>query len=114
MSNDSEKADINVFHDSGSGKASPTTGQIHPDDFGFSEKEQKAIIRHIDRRLVVTVGALYCVSLMDRTNLSAANIAGMKEDLNLVNNRYVSFYTPCNFYRFLKILDEEQEGRVRI
>ena len=42
----------------------------------FSEREQRKIIHRIDRRLVVTVGVLYCISLMDRTNLSAAAIAG--------------------------------------
>lgn len=42
----------------------------------FTEREQKKIIHRIDRRLVVTVGILYCVSLMDRTNLSAASVAG--------------------------------------
>jgi hypothetical protein len=42
----------------------------------FSPREQKKIIHRIDRRLVVTVGVLYCISLMDRTNLSAAAIAG--------------------------------------
>lgn len=31
---------------------------------------------------------MYCVSLMDRTNLSAANIAGMSTELALVGNRY--------------------------
>lgn len=47
-----------------------------PDDMGLSLTEQKKIIRRVDLRLVVTVGVMYCVSLMDRTNLSAANIAG--------------------------------------
>lgn len=42
----------------------------------FTPEEQKKIIHRIDRRLVVTVGVLYCISLMDRTNLSAAAIAG--------------------------------------
>jgi hypothetical protein len=63
---------------------------VNPDDFGFSEAEQKAIIRRVDIRLVITVGAMYCVSLMDRTNLGAANIAGMQAELNLVGNQYVS------------------------
>ena len=65
---------------------------INPDDFGFTPAEQKKILRHIDRRLVLTVGAMYCVSLMDRTNLSAANIAGMSKDLMLVGQRYVSVF----------------------
>jgi hypothetical protein len=42
----------------------------------FTPREQKKIIHRVDRRLVVTVGVLYCISLMDRTNLSAASIAG--------------------------------------
>jgi hypothetical protein len=42
----------------------------------FTEREQKKIIRRVDRRLVLTVGILYCISLMDRTNLSAAAVAG--------------------------------------
>lgn len=60
-------------------------------DHGFTPEEQRAIIRRVDRRLVVTVGAMYCVSLMDRTNLSAAAIAGMTKELSLyLYNRYVS------------------------
>ncbi|KAJ2906902.1 MFS general substrate transporter [Zalerion maritima] len=97
MAYDNEKGDIDVVHDSGSGKASPTAIGSHPDEFGFTEKEQRAIVHRVDRRLVVTVGALYCVSLMDRTNLSAANIAGMKEELLLIDNRYVSFAPSMRF-----------------
>lgn len=54
----------------------------------FSPKEQKRIIRHVDRRLVLTLGFLYCVSLMDRTNLGIAAVAGMAVDLNFVGSRY--------------------------
>jgi hypothetical protein len=42
----------------------------------FTPEEQKKIIWRIDRRLVTTLGLLYCTSLMDRTNLSSAAIAG--------------------------------------
>jgi adenosine/AMP kinase len=42
----------------------------------FTEKQQKAIVRRIDLRLVVTLGCLYCISLLDRTNLGAASVAG--------------------------------------
>lgn len=44
--------------------------------YRFTLAEQKSIIRRIDYRLVLTLGALYCVSLMDRTNLGFAAIAG--------------------------------------
>ncbi len=38
--------------------------------------QEKALIRRIDIRLVGTLGVLYCISLMDRTNLGSAVIAG--------------------------------------
>lgn len=63
--------------------------QDHDHDHGFTKEEQRKIIRRIDRRLVITVGAMYCVSLMDRTNMSAANIAGMGVELALIDFRYV-------------------------
>jgi len=54
----------------------------------FTPEEQKKIIRHVDRRLVLTLGFLYCVSLMDRTNLGIAVVAGMGVDLVLIGERY--------------------------
>jgi hypothetical protein len=42
----------------------------------FTLAEQKKIIGHIDRRLVITLGILYSTSLMDRLNLGTAAIAG--------------------------------------
>lgn len=73
---------------------SPTNGKKHEQDIthGFTPTEQRSIIRRLDRRLVVTVGAMYCVSLMDRTNMSAANIAGMSVELTLTGFRYVSCF----------------------
>jgi hypothetical protein len=35
----------------------------------FTPQEQRKIMRRIDRRLVLTLAFMYCVSLMDRTNL---------------------------------------------
>lgn len=54
----------------------------------FSAEEERRILRRIDTRLVLTVGFMYCISLMDRTNLSAANIAGMATELKLIDFRY--------------------------
>lgn len=42
----------------------------------FSEVEQQKIMRRLDLRLVAMCGVGYCISLMDRTNLGAAAIAG--------------------------------------
>lgn len=57
--------------------------------YEFTAAEEKRIKRRIDRRLVTTCGAMYCISLIDRTNLSSAAIAGMDEDLVLVGDSYV-------------------------
>lgn len=57
---------------------------------GFSLVEQKRIMRRVDIRLVATVGLLYCFSVIDRSNLPSAVVAGMREDLELTGNRYVS------------------------
>lgn len=42
----------------------------------FSESEEKRLIRRMDIRLVGTCGLLLCISLMDRTNLPQAVLAG--------------------------------------
>lgn len=42
----------------------------------LTPEQQKKLIRRLDIRLVGSCGLLLCVSLMDRTNLSAAAIAG--------------------------------------
>ena len=42
----------------------------------YTPDERKRIVRKVDLRLVSTLGILYCASLMDRTNLGAAAIAG--------------------------------------
>lgn len=60
------------------------------DDEEFTPQEQRKIIHRVDRRLVLTTGIMYCVSLMDRTNLGQASIAGMTVELKLkVGFRYV-------------------------
>lgn len=63
-------------------------------DEEYTLQEQRKIIHRVDRRLVVTCGVLYCVSLMDRTNLGQAAIAGMTAELKLaVGFRYVGLHT---------------------
>lgn len=42
----------------------------------FTPQEKKRLMRRIDSRLVITLGVLYCISLLDRTNLGSASVAG--------------------------------------
>lgn len=70
----------------------PTDEKVSPVTTTYSaltDEEKRKIIRRVDYRLVTVLGFMYCVSLMDRTNLPAANIAGMKDELQLgIGERY--------------------------
>ncbi|KAL8960469.1 MAG: hypothetical protein Q9183_005460, partial [Haloplaca sp. 2 TL-2023] len=69
------------------GSDSPRLGL--DEDPVYSYAEQRAIIRRVDRRLVVTLGVIYCISQIDRGNLGNASIAGMTDELALdVGYRY--------------------------
>ncbi|GAW21720.1 hypothetical protein ANO14919_112440 [Xylariales sp. No.14919] len=82
MDNDSDKGALAVDQVE---KAQPAVS----DEMGeFTKCEARKIIHRIDRRLLVTIGFMYCVSLIDRTNISLAAIAGLTEDLALTGNRY--------------------------
>jgi CO dehydrogenase/acetyl-CoA synthase alpha subunit len=90
MASSQEKVGFENVEGADSDHAGNEVAPVTADEFGYSPAEQKRIMRHVDRRLVLTVGAMYCVSLMDRTNLSAAMIAGMQDDLGLkIGDRYV-------------------------
>jgi hypothetical protein len=68
----SGKAD-QVLHEEGlSSDRSSQDGVISE----FTPAERRAIVHKIDKRLVVLVGFMYCVSLMDRSNLANAKVAG--------------------------------------
>ncbi|KAL4801860.1 phthalate transporter [Aspergillus unguis] len=62
----------------------------HEETLAITPQERKRLIRRIDLRLVVTLGCLYCISLLDRTNLGVASVAGMQPalDMNASNNGY--------------------------
>lgn len=74
------------------------------EDEEFTPEEQKKIIRRVDLRLVTMTGLAYCISLMDRTNLSMAAVAGLVEELRLdIGNRYVRAICPCDERRITLI-----------
>ncbi|KAJ5136210.1 phthalate transporter [Penicillium atrosanguineum] len=69
------------------------------DDFSFTPREQRKIVHKIDRRLITGLGLLFGISLVDRTNLGNASIAGMQKDLGLeIGSRYslvvLIFFVP--------------------
>lgn len=55
----------------------------------FDDPKLTLCSRRIDYRLLPILGMMYSISLVDRTNLGLAMVAGMQEDLGLtVGNRY--------------------------
>src|ERR1700712_201321 len=70
-------------------------GALHHEEIidSFSPAEQKRLIRRIDIRLVITLGFLYCVSLLDRTNLGAASVAGYVQSVALIRIHTIMEYS---------------------
>lgn len=54
-----------------------------PTDQHFDPKVEKRILRKIDLRLLPIIVGLHTISLIDRTNISSARVAGLDEDLQL-------------------------------
>ena len=64
-----------------------------------SAVEESAVIRKLDWHLLPLVFVLYSLSVLDRSNLGNAKLAGMTKDINLTGNRYnwlgTLFYIAC-------------------
>ncbi|EKD16149.1 putative phthalate transporter [Drepanopeziza brunnea f. sp. 'multigermtubi' MB_m1] len=67
----------------------------------WSAEEQARIIRKVDLRLIPVCGLLYCASLLDRTNLANAAIAGMNLELNIRNVNGVDRYSLITLMFFI-------------
>lgn len=88
MSGDLEKVSDKVSVDHVN-NATSDPSDIDVDEV-YTYAEQRKIVHRVDRRLVSMCGLGYCISLMDRTNLSVAAIAGMTKELKLhIGFRYV-------------------------
>lgn len=57
---------------------------------------ERRVIRKVDIRLLIILGALYSIALIDRTNLSAARVAGMAKELKLCGFSYHPSFMPTN------------------
>ncbi|CAI6275050.1 unnamed protein product [Periconia digitata] len=57
-------------------------------DVLYSAKEEKKVLKKLDRRLVLFMALLYCLSFLDRSNIGNARIAGLSKDLNLTSSQY--------------------------
>ncbi|BCS18616.1 uncharacterized protein APUU_11444S [Aspergillus puulaauensis] len=66
----------------------------------FSPKKAASIRRRIDFRLIPCLGLMYFVSLMDRKNVANAAIAGMREDLDMLDGYRYSLMTLVFFITY--------------
>ncbi|KIW33638.1 uncharacterized protein PV07_00473 [Cladophialophora immunda] len=54
----------------------------------YTDEEEAALVRKLDRKLVVFLGFLYMLSFLDRSNIGNARIAGLEKDLSLSSAQY--------------------------
>ncbi|KAF9005279.1 MFS general substrate transporter [Hymenopellis radicata] len=72
---------------------------VEEQQLGHDAQWEKKTMRKVDLRLVIILSACYAVSLIDRTNISVARVAGMQRDLRLdIGERYsiisLLFFVP--------------------
>ena len=67
---------VETKHDSSSSPRNIEFDSLNSVNSRWPLDEQKKIMRRVDYRLIPICGFMYCVSLLDRTNLSNAAIAG--------------------------------------
>lgn len=96
---DSEKQSVQYVEDADMAKEVEETGYVRTFgniDEGFDPKEVKRIVRKVDLHLIPILAAMYCISLIDRTNLSMARSANgkiMDRELSLNQGNYYSVAT---------------------
>lgn len=65
----------------------------------FPKALEKKVRGKLDWNIIPLVTVLYMLSVLDRSNVGNARIAGMSTDLNLIGDRYdwllTIFYIPC-------------------
>ena len=65
----------------------------------FTKAEEDAVIRKLDWHLMPLIFVLYSLSVLDRSNLGNARIAGLEDDIDIGGNRYswlgTIFYIAC-------------------
>lgn len=82
-------------HDERSADMVETQGVVRDDKF------DRRVTRKIDWRLLPILGALYTIAMVDRSNVAVARIAGMDEDLGLVEGNRVSIILMVFFISYI-------------
>ncbi|KAB2579534.1 putative transporter [Lasiodiplodia theobromae] len=74
----------------------------------YTPDEEAAVVKRLDRRLVLFMGLLYMLSFLDRSNIGNAKIAGMSRDLSLSSEQYewllTAFYITYILFEWATLL----------
>jgi len=74
----------------------------------YTPDEERAVLRKLDRRLVLFVALLYMLSFLDRSNIGNAEIAGLQRDLAISNSQYKwllrGFYITYILFEWMTLL----------
>ncbi|EHA19396.1 hypothetical protein ASPNIDRAFT_208615 [Aspergillus niger ATCC 1015] len=94
-----------VAHDEDFHTALPQIPQATPT---IDPAVEARLLRKLDLRVPTLLGFLYLLSLLDRSNIGNAKLAGMEEDLHLTGNRYTwlltIFYISYTLFEFLALM----------
>lgn len=94
-----EKSELEAIERVEEHRISPNSGKS---EFILPTAEEEAqVIRKIDYNVLPLTFVLYSLSVLDRSNLGNARLAGLQEDVGLVGNQYAwlgtVFYISCEY-----------------
>ncbi|KAL9058858.1 MAG: hypothetical protein Q9206_001748 [Seirophora lacunosa] len=74
----------------------------------YTSEEERAVLRRLDRRLVLFIALLYMLGFLDRSNIGNAKVAGLVDDLSLNSSQYEwllrSFYITYLLFEWMPVL----------
>lgn len=83
-----------VQSEGGSSKGSVDAAAVE-----FTEEDENRVIRKLDWHIMPIIFVLYSFSVLDRSNLGNARLAGLPNDIDLTGRRYdwlgTIFYISC-------------------
>ncbi|KAJ9669404.1 hypothetical protein H2201_000271 [Coniosporium apollinis] len=86
----------------------PLAGRTQDSYELYSPDEERAVLRKLDRRLVLFIALLYMLSFLDRSNIGNAKVAGLSRDLSLSSSQYemllTAFYITYILFEWMTLL----------
>ncbi|KAI9862032.1 MAG: hypothetical protein M1824_001777 [Vezdaea acicularis] len=74
----------------------------------YTPEEERAVVRKLDRNLVLFIALLYMLSFLDRSNIGNASVAGLKKDLDLTSSQYewllTAFYITYILFEWMTLM----------